>query len=95
MTDVATLTPDEARRLMPELTAAALGGRNVHDALLRAGLIDVYCGCGPHRETCPNSGHHRAMDWHWNLMCSLSEHKPAEVTVTDAIRECRNIMEAA
>ena len=36
MTDIATLTASEARRLLPELTAAVLVDGTVNDAVLRA-----------------------------------------------------------
>ena len=43
LTGVVALTPDEARRLLPEAAAAVLSGESLTDALTRAGLLFPAC----------------------------------------------------
>ena len=85
------LTVDEARRLLPELLAAALSdGEGVSDAMRRAGLGDA----------AQRQGRERLWSWYCEthqeaVRRSRSREPFAPVFTATALRYCRDLAEAA
>ena len=90
-TGVATLTVVEARRLVPEATAAMLTGESLADAMIRAELLSPVCdmqcrwfgGCG-------HADHKRLSEW---LSGCLASAAPTNRTAAMcAVAECQEIL---
>ena len=91
------ITVDEARRLLPELTAIAISGHGrVIDALEQVGLAGSGCCYSRSSRTVPhcsdNPDHSRAAAWYLRLLATGTHTTQSDVAAA-ALQDCRQIMD--
>ena len=90
-TVVASLTPDEARRLLPEAAAAVLSGGSLIDALTHSGLLppvcDFQCRLG---WDCGHAEHERLSEW--LAGCVVGAANEPGTAAMRALTECHEIL---
>ena len=88
------LTPDEARRLMPELTLAMLAPGTFFTtglAMERCGLVGQCC---KRSNACTenNADHDRIYDWHRRVYYAAGAPRKHDDIIAAAFRACRDAL---
>ena len=91
------LTVGEARRLLPELTVAALAGGTVIGAVCCSGILADRCDCENNRASQNLSDHTypcSATKWylHWCFVDPADGRRAGAVTVMESIARCQEII---